>query len=172
MNKIRAFALAAVASLASLSAFSSTIPLGTLSVPSQTSLPAQTYAVNTPSFTDDFTFSITAEAANSAAAIALNFPIVGAGVITLTGISLIGPSSTVTGSINAALGQANLQLNTIVAGSYTLRITGSATGGNPAASYFGSLNLTAVPEPGTLALFGFGLAAAGFAGRRGRKARI
>jgi hypothetical protein len=51
-------------------------------------------------------------------------------------------------------------------------VTGSAVGGTPAGSYAGSLGLTAVPEPGTLALFGFGLAAAGFAARRGRKASV
>ena len=173
MNKIRAFALAAVASLASLPAFSTIVPLGTLAVPSTTPLPTQVYSTTT-SFTDEFTFTIGSVAGGMALTTQMNFDsiIPTAGKVTLTGMTLqtSGGSVLGTGVISGTTIIGNFGV--ISSGAYKIVVTGSSTAGVPSGSYGGSLGLTAVPEPGTLALFGFGLAAAGFASRRGRKASV
>ena len=173
MKALRTLALAAVATLASLPAFSTVIPLGTLAVPSTTPLPTQTYATTVASFTDEFTFTIAADAGGMALTTEMNFSAIpGAGKVTLTSMQLQTSGGTVlgTGTISGTTITGNFGV--ITSGSYKIVVKGSSTAGTPAGSYGGVLGLTAVPEPGTLALFGLGLAVAGFAGRRGRKTQI
>lgn len=173
MNALRTIALAAVATLASLPAFSNTIALGTLAVPSTTPLPTQVYST-TVTFTDYFTFTIDAAAGSMALTTQMNFDTVipTAGKVTLTSMQLQTGGGAVlgTGTISGTTIIGNF--GTISAGSYRIAVTGSSIAGSPGGSYGGSLGLTAVPEPGTLALFGLGLAVAGFAGRRGRKTQV
>lgn len=173
MNALRTIALAAVATLASLPAFSTVVPLGTLAVPSTTALPTQTYATTVASFTDEFTFTISAAAGSMALTTEMNFAsVAGAGKVTLTAMELRTSGGTLlgTGTISGTTITGNF--GTITAGDYKIVVKGSSTAGSPAGSYGGVLGLTAVPEPGTLALFGLGLAVAGFAGRRGRKTQV
>jgi hypothetical protein len=173
LKALRTLALAAVATLASLPAFSGTYALGTLTVPSTTGIGPVFYASTVASFSDTFTFDIASNAGGMALTTTMNFTgIAGAGVVTLNSLQLQTSTGTVLGSgvISGSVIQGSF--GTLSAGSYKIVVTGSAVGGTPAGSYAGSLGLTAVPEPGTLALFGFGLAAAGFAARRGRKASV
>jgi hypothetical protein len=173
MKTIRAFALAAVATLASLPAFSGTYALGTLTVPSTTGIGPVFYSTTTASFTDTFTFDIAAAAGGMALTTTMNFAgVAGAGVVTLNSMQLQTSTGTVLGSGTISGSVIQGSFGTLSAGSYKIVVTGSAVGGTPAGGYSGSLGLTAVPEPGTLALFGFGLAAAGFASRRGRKTSV
>lgn len=171
MKALRTLALAAIAAFASLPALADTVNMGTLLIPSSNNIgPMQKAA--TASFTDTFNFDISASAAGMALAIEMNYiGISGAGVVSLSSMELF-KGATSQGTFSAVSGRLQGSFATMTAGTYSLVIKGSATAGTPNGSYAGNLTLTSVPEPGTLALFGFGLAAAGFASRRGRKTSV
>jgi len=171
MKALRLIAVAALALAASAQSFATDFSLGTLSVPSVTSLVNNFTTAGTYNFTDNYSFTINSGAQTFS--IGANFNITPAnGVIALSTMQLF-----VAGVGGAQIGS-NIVATTggtfgnIGNGNYVLKVNGSITNSNgqyPVPGYGGQLQLVSAPEPGTLALFGLGLTAAGFAGRRGRK---
>ena len=171
MKALRLIAVAALALAASAQSFATDFPLGTLSVPSVTNLANNFTVAGTYNFTDKYSFTVTSGAQTFS--IGANFNIAPQnGTISLSTMQLYvaGPGGAQIGSdITATVGGT---FGNISNGNYVLKVNGNINNSNglyPVPGYGGQLQLISAPEPGTLALFGLGLAGAGFAARRGRK---
>jgi PEP-CTERM motif len=162
--RLAAFALIAVA--ASATSMATNYNLGNITVPG-TSMP-QVATVSGPTFSDTFQFSFTAP---------FSFP---GGVAfdysPLTSTILLTNASLLDSSMNLLDSQAMVQtfpgvyyfgFNQISTGTYYIGLSGTASGSG---NYY-TAQIALVPEPGTLALFGLGLAGAAFAARRGKAVR-
>jgi len=170
MKALRLLAVAALAVAASSPSFALTFNLGALSVPSVANpvTPHHAEAINTV-FNDDFTFSYTA--AGGATTTGVVFDYAPLNDILLTNVALYSGVPTGTNTLIQSTAVTGSPFTFTFAsqpsGSYFLRVTGKTLQGDGDDYYTSRISL--VPEPGTLALFGLGLTAAGFAGRRGRK---
>jgi hypothetical protein len=167
--KIKSFIAAAALTLAASSAFADT------TVVALTQDPANVYNYtggfnisHTSAFTDTFTF--TPSFANSTVdAVLTSIGFTKVTNIDFTSVTLNGQALNITnGQVDIAQTLTRLSLT----GPLTLIVSGKAgTAGTTDfnASYSGTINVTAVPEPETFAMLGAGLALVGFAARR-RKA--
>jgi len=129
----------------------------------------------TLNLTDAPAFLISITGTSSFSATTPGVPTGASGIPDLT-ISIldIGGAPVLTNSINSIslphTAFANIFSYYLVSGSgYTIHVGG--TRGTTGGSYSFDLNAQALPVPGAFLLFGSGLAALGFAGRAGRKAR-
>jgi len=166
MKALRLIAVAALAVAASSQSFATVYPLGTLTVPSlaipvlATEAPAAAGTV----FTDDFTFNFVAP--GGAATNGVLFDYAPLQDVTLTNVALYTGANVLIQSTPITSSPFTFNFTSQPTGSYYIRVTGTKLQ-NDADYYTARIQL--VPEPGTLALFGLGLTAAGFAGRRARK---
>jgi hypothetical protein len=159
--KIKSFIAAAVLSLAASASFATTVTL-TQDITNPAKFTGGFTVTHTGAFSDTFTFSPTLPSSLvSASLISIGFT--PADNINFTSVKLNGFAlDIVNGVVDTAITAAQLNLT----GPLTLSVIGTS-GSN--ASYSGTINVTAVPEPETFAMLGAGLALVGFAARR-RKA--
>jgi hypothetical protein len=149
------------------------LDLGLLSVPSITAI-GNTFSA-AGNYTDTYDFSIASEA--NAGGLILEIDPSWLLDIAITSVSLSG----VTGSLSNLLPDLlTYSFGSVAAGSYTLSVSTSVTGNSGFfnVGYLGSLTLLApststgriitAPEPGTLAMYMFGLLVVGFFARRAR----
>ena len=168
--RLAAFALIAVA--ASATSMANNIDLGAVTVPGSSALGTATAAPG--SFSDNFYFSFTAP---NAFPDGVTFAFTSKATLIPTSAS-IGKWDTLTMTASPASETMALfpspgtvyyfgfsQLTT--PGDYYVNISGTNSG----ASAMYGVQVQLVPEPGTLALFGLGLAGAAFAARRGKAVR-
>lgn len=154
---VAAFALSTASVLAASNNISNTVALSA-SGTDQTAAFTAIHNVGSGAFTDTFTFNVTGDFTADSIISSIGFTAVTD--IAFESIKLNGNAYTPvsTGAVEV------WQLNpTPVTGPLTLTVVGSA-GKN--ASYSGTLNLAAVPEPESLAMVMAGLAAVGFVVRR------
>jgi hypothetical protein len=166
MKALRLIAVAALAVAASSQSFATTYPLGTLTVPSLV-IPVLSTVAAAPAgtvFSDDFTFNFVAP--GGAATTGVLFDYTPLQDVTLTNVSLYTGANVLIQSTPITQSPFTFNFSSQPTGSYYLRVTGTKLQ-NDADYYTARIQL--VPEPGTLALFGLGLAGAGIAARRGRK---
>ncbi len=160
--RLAAFALIAVA--ASATSMANFFPLGNISVPGASAI--QNSNVTGASFSDTFQFSFTAPSAFSGGVLFDQTPFAD---VTLTNVSLLDSSMTLLESHSLfGAGQFVFGFNQVTTGQYYVQVLGTTDNGS-SGSYTAKIAL--VPEPGTLALFGLGLAGAAFAARRGKAVR-
>jgi hypothetical protein len=162
--RLAAFALIAVA--ASATSMATNYNLGNISVPG-TSVP-QVVSVAGPAFNDTFQFSFTAPFAFPGGVAFDYSPLTS--TILLTNASLLDSGMNVLDTqalVQTFPGVYYFGFNQISTGTYYIGVTGTASAPN---NYY-TAQIELVPEPGTLALFGLGLAGAAFAARRGKAVR-
>ncbi len=163
-------AAAASGAVVASSAQAATYPLGTIS----SGIGNLTEAVGVGSFADNFTFEVSQPSSVGAQVdnlnLSLTFDKITTSVLNISGldVQLDSPSGQLTSaSSGTSLSYANLKVNT----PYQFVVTGVGTGvagGEYAIAY----NVSAVPIPGALPLFGAALTGiAGFAGFRKRAAK-
>jgi len=160
--KIKSLIAATVLSLAASASFAATTVNLTQDAVNTNKYTGGFTVTHTGAFTDTFTFSPTLPSSVvSASLISIGFS--NADNIDFTSVTLNGYAlKIVNGIVDTAITSSQLNLT----GPLTLSVSGlSGTG----ASYSGTINVTAVPEPETFAMLGAGLALVGFAARR-RKA--
>ena len=161
--RLAAFALIAVA--ASATSMATTYNLGAITVPGTSVI--QNAPVTGPTFSDTFNFSFSY--ADPVFATAVLFDYVPVNDVGLDSISLY-QGSTFLGTQNLfGTGPFSVDAGPLFSGSYSAVVTGHTLTGSNAGAY--GLRIGLVPEPGTLALFGLGLAGAAFAARRGKAVR-
>jgi len=162
--RLAAFALIAVA--ASATSMATNYNLGSITGPGNYA--PQIAPVSGPTFSDTFQFSFTAPFAFPGG-VAFDFsPLTS--TILLTNVSLLDSGMNLLGSqalIQNFPGVYYFGFNQISAGTYYIGIDGTAS---ESGNYY-TAQIQLVPEPGTLALFGLGLAGAAFAARRGKAVR-
>jgi len=162
--RLAAFALIAVA--ASATSMATNYNLGNITVPG-TSTP-QVVSVAGPTFSDTFKFSFT-EPFAFPGGVAFDYsPLTS--TILLTNVSLLDSGMNLLGSLvpfEYVPGVYLFGFNQISTGTYYIGVAGNVSA--PGNYYTAQIQL--VPEPGTLALFGLGLAGAAFAARRGKAVR-
>ena len=120
-------------------------------------------------FSESATFTLPQLGSLNGVATAISLDV--ATAIDFTSITITNAMGAVVGAFNITNGNPEIAvLNPVVAngGTYTLNVTGVA-GSN--ASYGGTLNFSAVPEPGTWALMILGFGAIGFSMRRKSQVR-
>jgi hypothetical protein len=88
--------------------------------------------------------------------------------VVLNGVSLYQGATLLANESIFSTGNYNFAVGPLGTGSYSLVVTGSTVNGSTG-TY--GVRVGLVPEPGTLALFGLGLAGAAFAARRGKAVR-
>ena len=165
--RLAAFALIAVA--ASATSMATNYNLGNITVPGRSAI--QDSTVTGATFSDSFDFSFTyADPVFSTSVLFDYYP---ENDVLFSNVSLIRNSGSetlglVTSESIFSTGNYTFQVGPIKTGSYSLVVTGSTVNGS-AGSY--GVRVGLVPEPGTLALFGLGLAGAAFAARRGKAVR-
>jgi PEP-CTERM motif len=161
--RLAAFALIAVA--ASATSMATVYPLGNFTVPGIKSIGASYTSAGT--FTDEYTFSFVEPIADPIGiSAAFNIGLPGSSNLTIDSV-VLKQGATVLGSF---VGPGIFNFSSITNGSYSLFVQSTVSGTGPFFSGYGG-NLQLVPEPGTLALFGLGLAGAAFAARRGKAVR-
>lgn len=160
--KIKSLIAAAALTLAASSSFAATTVTLTQDALNPNKYTGGFYVTHSSAFTDTFEFSPTLSSSLvSASLISIGFT--PAADIKFTSVTLNGYAlSIVNGVVDTAVTASQLNLT----GPLTLVVSG-LSGSN--ASYSGTINVTAVPEPETFAMLGAGLAVVGFAARR-RKA--
>ncbi|MFZ4878023.1 FxDxF family PEP-CTERM protein [Janthinobacterium sp. Mn2066] len=118
-------------------------------------------------FTDNYTFSIDALSSFSGITTSISTkPSID--LLELTGFKLTDSFGNVFNGTRVQSGQIdewNLLLDKLAVGVYTLSVSGTVLT-NAAASYSGTINLSAVPEPETYAMLLAGLGLVGFVARR------
>jgi hypothetical protein len=160
--KIKSFVAAAVLSLAASASFAATTVTLTQDAVNANKYTGGFTVTHTNAFTDTFNFTpVLPSSVVSASLISIGFT--NPDNIDFTSVTLNGFAlKVVNGIVDTAITSSQLNLT----GPLTLVVSGlSGTG----ASYSGTINVTAVPEPETFAMLGAGLALVGFAARR-RKA--
>jgi hypothetical protein len=161
--RLAAFALIAVA--ASATSMATVYPLGTMTVPGIKTIGASYTSPGT--FTDEYTFNFAEPIADPIGiSAAFNIGTPGSSVLNIDSVSLY-QGGTLLGTL---AGSGVFMFSSISAGNYSLFVQSTVSGTGPFFSGYGG-NLQLVPEPGTLALLGLGLAGAAFAARRGKAVR-
>ena len=160
--RLAAFALIAVA--ASATSMATNYNLGNISVPGASAI--QNSTVTGATFSDSFDFSFTyADPVFSTSVLFDYFPVQD---VVLNGVSLYQGATLLANESIFSTGNYNFAVGPLGTGSYSLVVTGSTVNGSTG-TY--GVRVGLVPEPGTLALFGLGLAGAAFAARRGKAVR-
>jgi len=166
--RLAAFALIAVA--ASATSMATNYNLGNITVPGASAI--QNSNVTGPTFSDTFDFSFTyADPVFSTSVLFDYFP---ANDVALTSYSLCinscsNPLNLLGYEVLSGAGPFVMQAGPLATGSYSVVVTGNTLTGDNKGRY--GVRIGLVPEPGTLALFGLGLAGAAFAARRGKAVR-
>ena len=177
MKALRLIAVAALAVAASAQSFANSYVLGTLTVPSLAPPVIADHnglAINA-TFTDTYSFSFTAPAPGGATTTGVLIDYTPLNDVLLQSVSLYSGlvgSGTLIQTQNVVTSPFTFSFTQQPSGNYYLSVVGKAIQSplDPSStSHSYTTRVSLVPEPGTLALFGLGLAGAGFAARRGRK---
>ncbi len=175
MKALRLIAVAALAVAASAQSFANSYVLGTLTVPSLAPPVIADHnglAINA-TFTDTYSFSFTAPSGATTTGVLFDYTPLNDVLLQSVSLysGLVG-SGTLIQTQNVVTSPFTFTFAPQPSGNYYLSVAGKAIQSplDPSStSHSYTTRISLVPEPGTLALFGLGLAGAGIAARRGRK---